>query len=217
WPPIQLQPYLTLQEVIPDHVFTIPRFFTAVDCRRWIELAEQPARFPPEPRTVVPRPGHAYRNNSRVAWHDAEFARRLWDESGLAELLAPWWVLGAQLANSGPPPKRPGVRRPVGLNDNIRLYRYRPGQRFGAHYDEAVRDSQGRHSEFTLLIYLNEVGPAAGGETVFYPSDSSSTGLAVAPQRGLALLHRHGAHCLRHEGREVRTGTKYVLRSDVMF
>jgi len=39
----------------------------------------------------------------------------------------------------------------------------------------------------------------------------------VAPRVGRALLHRHGAACLEHEGRAVRCGVKYVLRSDVVF
>ena len=40
---------------------------------------------------------------------------------------------------------------------------------------------------------------------------------SVTPETGLALLHRHGDDCLLHEGRPVSTGTKYVLRSDVIF
>jgi hypothetical protein len=39
----------------------------------------------------------------------------------------------------------------------------------------------------------------------------------VVPQPGLALLHRHGDECLEHEGAAVTGGTKYVLRSDVVF
>ena len=40
----------------------------------------------------------------------------------------------------------------------------------------------------------------------------------VAPAPGLALLHLHGEdRCLEHEGAEVARGTKYVLRSDVVF
>ncbi len=39
----------------------------------------------------------------------------------------------------------------------------------------------------------------------------------VEPRIGRALLHRHGAACLEHEGRAVRCGVKYVLRSDVVF
>ncbi len=40
---------------------------------------------------------------------------------------------------------------------------------------------------------------------------------AVEPRAGLALLHKHGEHCLDHEAAEVKSGVKYVLRSDVVF
>ncbi len=40
---------------------------------------------------------------------------------------------------------------------------------------------------------------------------------SVTPETGLALLHRHGDDCLLHEGRPVIAGTKYILRSDVIF
>lgn len=32
---------------------------------------------------------------------------------------------------------------------------------------------------------------------------------------GMALLHKHGADCMLHEGREVTEGEKWVLRSDL--
>lgn len=65
-----------------------------------------------------------------------------------------------------------------------------------------------------------------GGETIFYPearvlskkgSAAPSGEARVAPHRGLALLHRHGRECALHEGAEVLQGTKWVLRSDVLF
>lgn len=51
-------------------------------------------------------------------------------------------------------------------NSNIRVYKYTPGQHFGCHYDDAVRDSQtGARSEWTLLVYLSGVEDGVkGGE-----------------------------------------------------
>lgn len=78
---------------------------------------------------------------------------------------------------------------------------------------------------WTLLIYLTAT---EGGETVFYEdststtpserssSSSSSKTIAVAPEVGMALLHRHGERCLLHEGKEVRKGVKWVIRSDLV-
>lgn len=31
----------------------------------------------------------------------------------------------------------------------------------------------------------------------------------------MALLHKHGQDCLLHEGREVREGEKWIIRSDL--
>lgn len=70
---------------------------------------------------------------------------------------------------------------------------------------------------WTLLIYLST---CAGGETVFYPEPTRSNRkpepVSVAPEMGMALLHRHGDQCLLHEGKEVLQGEKWVLRSDLV-
>lgn len=55
-----------------------------------------------------------------------------------------------------------------------------------------------------------------GGETVFYGGRGQVLA-RVAPEPGLALLHLHGEECLEHEALLVKSGTKYVLRSDVVF
>ena len=41
--------------------------------------------------------------------------------------------------------------------------------------------------------------------------------VCVLPQRGTALIHRHGDECLEHEGQLVTTGVKYLLRTDVVY
>lgn len=70
-----------------------------------------------------------------------------------------------------------------------------------------------RNQPLTQLIYLSACG---GGETNFYVSRNRRIA-SVAPQPGMALLHKHGDCCLDHEGAAVTAGTKYVLRSDVVF
>ncbi|MCJ1268881.1 hypothetical protein MMC22_008769 [Lobaria immixta] len=84
------------------------------------------------------------------------------------------------------------------------------------------------------VVYVNDP-TCTGGETVFYPDDpplssskksssrlhpttssASSDPLIVAPEPGMALLHKHGLQdCLLHEGRPVLGGEKWVLRSDL--
>ncbi|KAF5117087.1 hypothetical protein DV452_002443 [Geotrichum candidum] len=72
----------------------------------------------------------------------------------------------------------------IGLNENLRVYRYRAGHYFGQHYDEAVhvsvedlttdpakpRLSRGV-TRWTMLVYLtgSDYGELSGGATRFYP------------------------------------------------
>lgn len=69
---------------------------------------------------------------------------------------------------------------------NNQNYRYSAGQRFGRHIDESNDLGEGRHTYYTLLIYLSgapgkskakskddsssqdSLDPLVGGETVFY-------------------------------------------------
>mmetsp|Transcript_27019 Transcript_27019/g.86833 ORF Transcript_27019/g.86833 Transcript_27019/m.86833 type:complete len:99 (-) Transcript_27019:1202-1498(-) len=97
------------------------------------------------------------------------------------------------------------------------MYRYEKGQRFGKHIDEEVDLGGGAVTGYTLLVYLSgaEAG-LSGGETAFY-DDYSRLVAKVPPVAGTALLHLHGEDCLEHEGMEVREGSKYILRSDVVF
>jgi prolyl 4-hydroxylase len=92
-----------------------------------------------------------------------------------------------------------------GCNERLRGYRYRPGQRFAPHYDGSfVRDASER-SLLTFILYLNDA--FTGGETAFLDD-------VVVPRRGRVLIFTHAQ---LHEGREVKSGTKYALRSDVMY
>lgn len=78
----------------------------------------------------------------------------------------------------------------------------------------------GAKSEWTLLIYLTGAEDGVeGGETIFYKEERGKPREVIAPplKRGTALLHRHGQQCMLHEGSLVKRGTKYVLRSDLMF
>ena len=52
---------------------------------------------------------------------------------------------------------------------------------------------------WTLLRYLTSAADGCvGGETVFYPDDrkSAKEEIAVAPETGMLLLHRHGDDCM---------------------
>lgn len=89
----------------------------------------------------------------------------------------------------------------------LRVYRYEVGQHFGLHEDQSYFGPDGEVSLLTLLVYLNE--GFEGGETEFPEQDRT-----IVPRAGVALLFQHR---VLHAGNRVSAGTKYVLRTDVLY
>ncbi|OIW30852.1 hypothetical protein CONLIGDRAFT_594858 [Coniochaeta ligniaria NRRL 30616] len=161
-----------------------------------------------------PKRGEAVRVNDRFQINDPTFASRLWLETGLKEA-----VLDDSVASSW-------GGEVLGLSPNIRVYRYSKGQYFDCHYDESnnltITTEESKQvsvkTTWTLLLYLTSAADGCqGGETVFYPHDrrSAKEEIAVPPETGMLLLHKHGDDCMLHEGREVKSGEKWVLRTDL--
>ena len=120
---------------------------------------------------------------------------------------------------------------------NIRVYHYTAGTFFRPHYDTPQLDQSSRKlSCWTVLIYLSA---CKGGATRFHldteqekdrkksrskskptrEADRGLSSLAVEPRPGRILLHWHGnarGGCLRHEGEEVLSGDKWILRTDIL-
>jgi hypothetical protein len=75
---------------------------------------------------------------------------------------------------------------------------------------------------WTMLLYLTSPSTGCiGGETAFYPEPASKKSeppepVIVGLETGMVLLHKHGADCMLHEGREVVDGEKWVIRSDLV-
>lgn len=92
------------------------------------------------------------------------------------------------------------------FNEMFRVYKYAPGQRFKMHRDGSYIRNENEKSFYTFLIYLND--DFEGGETEF------ENLFTVAPKKGTALVFHHP---LRHEGKTLISGLKYVLRTDVMY
>jgi predicted 2-oxoglutarate/Fe(II)-dependent dioxygenase YbiX len=127
------------------------------------------------------------RNNKRVMMDDPDLASLLWSRIS-AEV--PAILIGRQV---------------VGVNERFRFYRYTAGQHFSPHVDGSFSRQNGEKSLLTFMVYLND--DCKGGETNFNET-------RVRPIRGMALIFKHE---LFHEGAEVKSGKKYVLRSDVMY
>lgn len=129
------------------------------------------------------------RNNTRVMWDDAVEADTLLSR---VRAQVPGRLMGHELH---------------GANPRLRLYRYGAGEKHGAHWDTVVELGGGVRSLLTLVFYLND--DFEGGETDFL-----ELGQAVRPRRGMALLFQHRVlHCAS----PVRSGEKFVLRTDVLY
>jgi prolyl 4-hydroxylase len=94
----------------------------------------------------------------------------------------------------------------IGLNEMFRFYKYSVGQRFKMHRDGSFERNEIECSWYTFMLYLND--DFEGGETEFQDLFN------VAPKKGSLLVFFHR---LKHEGKILIAGTKYVLRSDVMY
>jgi len=171
-----------------EHIYTIENFWSAQHCEDYIAKAENIGY---EPATILtangPRLVDSVRNNSRVLYKDIALAGELWST---LESLAP---------------KAIGNNVAIGLNELFRFYKYQPGQQFRRHRDNSYIRNLYEVSFFTFMIYLND--NFTGGATVFED-------LIVKPKQGSALIFYHP---LLHEGGIVLEGTKYVLRTDIMY
>lgn len=198
---------MTVEETLKDQILVIPNFFTANLSKTYVSFL---ATLPFTTTPGKPRPGEAARINDRFQVEDAVFAQRLWQDTALKEIVESYEdqeIWGGQV---------------LGLNSRIRIYRYSRGQFFDQHYDESNRvmapGNVAGMTTWTLLIYLTT---CEGGETAFYPEPASKRDkipdpILVDPQVGSALLHRHFPECLLHEGKEVLSGEKWVIRSDLI-
>ena len=95
--------------------------------------------------------------------------------------------------------------RAVGCNEMLRCYKYRVGEQFRRHEDFAHEWNKWKRTFLTVLIYLND--DFEGGETEFDEA-------IITPSTGIAAMFPHE---LMHAGCPVKTGTKYTLRSDIIF
>jgi len=173
---------------IASGIYTVDDVFTAAECSSYIAESENLGY---SAATLETRKGpvldQTVRNNSRVIRDDQALAAILWRR--VREHL-PAFIDGCQA---------------IGVNERFRFYRYEPSQYFAGHTDGSFRRDNGEESRLTLMVYLND--DCTGGETAF--SD-----VIVTPRQGMALVFRHE---LFHEGRPIKSGRKYVLRSDIMF
>jgi hypothetical protein len=176
-------------------------FLSAGECRTLIDAAEAQgfraaaSDYPP-----------SYRDNDRLVADDP--ARANWLFERLCRFMA--------MRDESAPIRRQEEWRLSGVNERIRLCRYRAGTRFGIHQDGVHHRGANVRSRLTFMVYLNS-GEFDGGDTVFYrggPLVDEASGLRFQPRTGSLIMFDHG---LWHAGAVVDSGTKYILRSDLLY
>jgi predicted 2-oxoglutarate/Fe(II)-dependent dioxygenase YbiX len=169
-------------------VFTIPGFLTPEECASFISRSERIGYSEAAIRTDDgDRLYKDARNNDRIIFDDSDLADTLFSRASAS---LPAELDGWSLS---------------GFNERFRFYRYDQSQQFTWHLDGTVRLSPNRESCLTFMIYLND--DFEGGSTDFGWE-------TVKPVQGMALGFPHR---LRHQGAVVRSGVKYVLRTDVLY
>ncbi|MEM7558985.1 MAG: 2OG-Fe(II) oxygenase [Planctomycetota bacterium] len=184
---------------IDDDIFTIANVFSAQECLELIARAEEIGSEAASVRIRSgPRMMPQVRNNTRVVLTDAELAEIMWVR--VRDVLP-----------------RYDSQHAIGVDEQLRFYRYEPGQDFKRHKDGVATDSQGRQSKLSYLIYLNS--DYTGGRTTFRDyigqgENREKIVRVIEPLTGSALLFRHQRW---HESEPLESGVKYVLRIDVFF
>ena len=105
---------LEIEEILPSQILLVHGFFPSKACATWLSFLSDPQNIRLQ-ATPPAKKGEAARTNHRFSVTDAAFAQRLWNETGLEEV-----VTAASNAERFASSEKPGSR-PIGLNPNIRV------------------------------------------------------------------------------------------------
>ncbi|OXV07748.1 hypothetical protein Egran_04488 [Elaphomyces granulatus] len=149
WPPLRpLIPAsdLSLEPLLDDQIYLIRSFFTSSLCKTYVSFLSS---LPLITTTAAgkPKKGEAVRVNDRFQIHDADFTESLWSSTALKQLLLvetrrSGFRFQGEIEDENENENEDNGNgmaalwggRPLGLNPNIRIYRYVQGQFFARHY-----------------------------------------------------------------------------------
>ena len=205
----------------PRGTYQLLNVLSPAECGRLIELAEH-LGYLPDAAVSLPR---EIRHNDNVVWVTDE------KTDGLI------WRRVAHLAEQGLAVF--GGKKPVGINARFRFYRYGVGDYFQFHTDGAWPGSRvidgrlvgnafpDRYSMMTFLIFLND--DFEGGATRFrvhgehrslpHRRTEEFKLVDIRTPAGGVLCFPHGMHLLHcvHSSEPITKGTKYIIRTDMLF
>lgn len=224
---------LQRQLIDEERISTIENFLSANECEQLIARAEA-SGFKPSP---VSGGGHGRtgredaRNNEYTVITDQALADRFFQRVSSLLPQTMEWMSDNSYFN-----KDIGGREwtIAGCVDRLRFYKYKKDEEYPEHMDgsysrtityehsDGTQQAFKQHSFLTLLIYLND--NFEGGETRFYPDKQHCRFLrdienkqpvhVIEPKQGMATVNIHN---ILHEGSKVRSGIKYVIRTDILY
>ncbi|KAL7810274.1 hypothetical protein V8C44DRAFT_332785 [Trichoderma aethiopicum] len=229
--PVTIRPVPWKDSPVPEYAkckaWILDNVLSPEECSQLIAYAEASARrekpddSPWRPALISVAPGvetkaPGYRNSDRIIWDNQLLVDRLWDRCAQAEGLQEL-VATAPCTRPDYNRNRKGTWKFERLNERMRFLKYTPGMFFRAHCDASYRpdttDGSILETYYTVHLYLNDKG-LVGGATAFLSRDRSKR-LNVNPKAGSVLIFQHPM--LTHEGAEVLEGTKYTMRTEIMY
>jgi hypothetical protein len=206
--------------------FQLLNVLSAQECQAFMDTTEALGYLPDAPVSL----SRDVRHNDNVTWVVDETTDQLiWQRC--AHLMPALGLIDTGDVFDG--------REAVAINARFRFYRYRKGDFFKFHTDGAwpgsrVIDQQlvgnaypNRYSEMTFLIYLSD--DFDGGATRFRVNGNDPHEVVnrhepikdvdIRTPAGSVLCFPHGSHPLHrvHSSVPITRGTKYIIRSDVLF
>jgi len=164
-------------------LWVVEDIYSPEECNQFIRLIERSS-----PKLATNNP--LYRNQDRVMIDDPKRSQDLFAR------------LRPHL------PETMGDLVLIGLNERLRMYRYKIGQSFTPHMDHWYRPNEHQITLHTVLVYFND--DFEGGETIFQEQLEQ----IVVPKTGAVAIFQHK---IRHEGAVVRQGIKYAMRTEVIY
>ncbi|KAI1441564.1 hypothetical protein F5Y02DRAFT_292296 [Annulohypoxylon stygium] len=175
----------------------------------------------------------SYRNSDRIIWDNQDMVDRIWGRLERVPQITEALLSFTQEPNrvylrakgKDAPAAKPTVWDYHCVNKRMRFLKYGKDQFFRPHcdspYGEVTADGHAVMTHYTLHLYLNdsrqEVGEKSelvGGATSFLSSNQDRK-LDVDPKAGRILIFQHRR--LYHAGDDVKAGTKYTMRTDIMY
>ncbi|CZT25253.1 uncharacterized protein RCC_10982 [Ramularia collo-cygni] len=233
-----------LPEYAGRYAVVLDNVLNEAECQQLIEAAEATTNGEWERAMVNIGGGRQAlyadtRNCGRIIMDSEELVDKVWQRiAAIPDVQEIMELKNCPIYFGNGPRKREEVWRFSRPNERMRFLKYQGGEFFRAHCDGSYeRDDRSERSYFTLHLYLNnsdspsaeeidKMSPAerleaakstlVGGATTFHcMSCDPERSLDVLPRTGRVLLFQH--RDLLHSGADVIQGTKYTMRTDLMY